>query len=67
MLRQHSEEALGRLQTALRAAGGARQTERLTLRARLQLAQNRADKLEKENREVTAICDELMKKMGGAR
>ena len=43
------------------------ETETLRMSARLQLAENRATKLERENQEVTAICDELIQKMGGAR
>ena len=37
------------------------------MKAKLQLAENREAKLERENREITAICDELIQKMGGAR
>ena len=43
------------------------ETEALRMSARLQLAENRATKLERENQEVTAICDELIQKMGGHR
>jgi len=43
------------------------ETEQLRMTARLQLAENRATKLERENCEVTAICDELIHKMGGDR
>ncbi|KAF0293597.1 Transforming acidic coiled-coil-containing protein 2 [Amphibalanus amphitrite] len=64
MLRQHSEDAHARLEADYEAAEKAHQTELLTLKAKLQLAENREAKLERENREITAICDELIQKMG---
>lgn len=66
MLQVHSEDAHARLQADFEASEKSHQTELLTLKAKLQLAENREAKLERENREITAICDELIQKMGGA-
>lgn len=56
-----------RLQSDMELEQKSQETETLRMSARLQLAENRAVKLERENQEVTAICDELIAKMGGNR
>ncbi|KAF0300845.1 Transforming acidic coiled-coil-containing protein 2 [Amphibalanus amphitrite] len=67
MLQQYAEDTMQRLQTDMELEQKSQETEALRMSARLQLAENRATKLERENQEVTAICDELIQKMGGHR
>ncbi|XP_037091440.1 transforming acidic coiled-coil-containing protein 3-like [Pollicipes pollicipes] len=64
MLQQYAEDTMHRLQSDMVLEQKSQETEALRMSARLQLAENRATKLERENQEVTAICDELIQKMG---
>lgn len=65
LLQQHAEDTLQQLREDVEVAGKTQETEMLRMSAKLQLSENRATKLERENQEVTAICDELIQKMGG--
>ncbi|XP_037068987.1 transforming acidic coiled-coil-containing protein 3-like [Pollicipes pollicipes] len=67
MLQKYAEDTLQRLREDMELAEKSHETELLRLTTKLQLLENRNTKLERENQEVTAICDELIQKMGGAR
>lgn len=64
MLQQYAETTIAQTRSDIDSERKSHQTELLGLSARLKLAAHKETKLEQENQELTALCDELIQKMG---